>query len=103
MVKDPKVIKALDELDIDRADHKHLSDILDPDKSGDITVLELVTGLKRLRGEPKRSDIISIHLMIRSLHERVDEVLHEVKIWRRSMRSSRREDVRGSKLSPKAS
>merc|ERR1712129_202871 len=65
---------ALIELDIDPEDHKYLSDILDPDNSGTIGVLELVDGLQRLRGEPRRSDTIAIDLMVRSLQEKVDDI-----------------------------
>jgi len=66
--------QALLELDIDPEDNKYLSDILDPDNSGTIGVLELVDGLKRLRGSPRRSDIIAIDLMVRSLQEKVDDI-----------------------------
>jgi len=64
-VKDPYVIHALDELDIDRQDHARLSDILDPQNDGQIPVLDLIDGIRRLRGFPRRSDIITIDLMIR--------------------------------------
>lgn len=65
-------------LDVDSHDHRRLSDILDPDHSGTIGVLELIDGLNRLRGEPRRSDVVSIDLMVRSLQERVEEVLDRV-------------------------
>lgn len=66
--------RALDRLDIDPNDHAYLADILDPQNDGAITVQELVDGLKRLRGEPRRSDIITIDLMVRSLQGRIDEI-----------------------------
>jgi len=65
---------ALIELDIDPQDNKYLSDILDSDHGGTIGVLELVDGLKRLRGEPRRSDTIAIDLMVCSLQEKVDDI-----------------------------
>merc|ERR1711920_1120115 len=67
VVKDPAAIAALNNLDIDPGDHEFLADILDPDNSGEITIPELLDGIRRLRGEPRRSDIISVDLMIRSL------------------------------------
>jgi len=73
-----KVQKALDHLDIEPADHNRLSDILDPDHSGTIDALELVEGLGRLRGDPRRSDVVTCDLMIRSLQTKTDEVLAEV-------------------------
>lgn len=75
---DKKVAAALHDLDIDSNDYRRLSDILDPDHSGTVGVLELVEGLRRLRGAPRRSDVVSIDLMIRSLQERVEEVLEHV-------------------------
>jgi len=70
----PKIQEALRKLDIDMIEHAFLPDILDPQNDGYITVLELVDGLKRLRGEPRRSDIITIDLMVRSLQERIDDI-----------------------------
>jgi len=69
-----KTRDALDELDIEPQDHKRLSDILDPDHSGTIGVLELVEGLRRLRGEPRRSDVVCVDLMVRSMQEKVEEI-----------------------------
>merc|ERR1712194_58182 len=40
--KDEELRAALDALEIDRCDHMKLSDILDPDHSGTVGVLELV-------------------------------------------------------------
>merc|ERR1712139_4553 len=77
--KNHRIQEHLDALDIDKEDHKRLSDILDPDHSGTVGVLELVDGLKRLRGEPRRSDIVTVDLMVRALQEKVHEILDEVK------------------------
>jgi len=77
VVQSDNVINALDALDIDINDHKRLSDILDPDHSGDISVLELVEGLRRLRGTPRRSDVVTVDLMVRSMQVRVEEILEK--------------------------
>jgi len=79
--------QALHRLDIDPNDHAFLADILDPQNDGSISVLELVNGLKRLRGEPRRSDIISIDLMVRSLQERIDQ------IWKYTVQAGRESPV----------
>jgi len=71
IVREPAVRKVLIALDIDPDDHQYLSDILDPDNSGKIGIAELIDGLKRLRGGPRRSDIVSVDLMIRSLQQMV--------------------------------
>jgi len=77
LTSDPVVMRALDELDIDPEDNIYLADILDPDNGGSITVPDLITGIRRLRGVPRRSDIVTVDLMVRSLQERINE-LHEV-------------------------
>merc|ERR1712232_830487 len=100
VVKNPEAIDALNALDIDPEDHKILSDILDPDQSGEITVAELVQGLKRLRGEPRRSDIITVDLMVRSLQRKMDELQRTMKsmgkqFGLRSTRSTSRQGTIG--------
>jgi len=76
LVRCDAVKMSLNALDIDPADHKMLWDILDPDHSGRISMLELVNGLQRLRGVPRRSDTVTVQLMMRALQEQVDEI-HE--------------------------
>merc|ERR1712050_708623 len=71
LVQEEEAVEALDNLDIDPGDHPYLADILDPDQSGSIGIIELVDGLKRLRGEPRRSDIVTVDLMVRSLQSKV--------------------------------
>eukprot|EP00929_Paragymnodinium_shiwhaense_P114165 TRINITY_DN824_c0_g2_i2.p1 TRINITY_DN824_c0_g2~~TRINITY_DN824_c0_g2_i2.p1 ORF type:complete len:710 (-),score=132.97 TRINITY_DN824_c0_g2_i2:497-2626(-) len=71
---DEEVKEALDDLEIDPEDHEHLAVILDPDQGGSIAVIELIEGIKRLRGDPKRSDIVQIELMLRSIMRVVQEI-----------------------------
>eukprot|EP00928_Gymnodinium_smaydae_P061699 TRINITY_DN45729_c0_g1_i1.p1 TRINITY_DN45729_c0_g1~~TRINITY_DN45729_c0_g1_i1.p1 ORF type:complete len:600 (-),score=116.12 TRINITY_DN45729_c0_g1_i1:76-1875(-) len=73
--KDPVGIRALTALDIDAADREGLSEILDPDNGGTINVVELVEGIRRLRGEPRRSDIVIVNLMIRSIQKDISELM----------------------------
>eukprot|EP00929_Paragymnodinium_shiwhaense_P114174 TRINITY_DN824_c0_g6_i2.p1 TRINITY_DN824_c0_g6~~TRINITY_DN824_c0_g6_i2.p1 ORF type:complete len:614 (-),score=123.01 TRINITY_DN824_c0_g6_i2:218-2059(-) len=79
IAKDEEVSVALEELEVDPEDHDHLSVILDPDQNGSITVIELIEGIKHLRGEPKRSDIVQLDLMLRSVMGVVKEILVNVK------------------------
>jgi len=78
VVKDPEAIQALNDLDIDPEDHKYLADILDPDNGGSIRVCELIDGLRRLRGDPRRSDIVTVDLMIRSIQMQVGDIQAKV-------------------------
>lgn len=77
-IQDEEVVKALDELEIDAADHKYLFDILDNDNTGSILVTQLVDGLQRLRGDPRRSDIITVDLMIRSIQDQTNYLVEAV-------------------------
>lgn len=68
-IRDKNVLQALEKLEIDGADHRYLFDILDSDNTGSICAIELIDGLRRLRGNPRRSDIITIDLMVREIQE----------------------------------
>jgi hypothetical protein len=78
-IRDSEVVKALDDLEISRADHKVMFDILDNDNNGTIYMHQLVDGLRRLRGDPRRSDIISVDLMVRSIQEQTDALMESMK------------------------
>jgi len=78
MVNDTNAIDALNALDIDPEDHLYLSDILDPDNSGSIAIADFVDGIRRLRGDPRRSDIVSVDLMIRANQSMLDELMCKV-------------------------
>eukprot|EP00928_Gymnodinium_smaydae_P018327 TRINITY_DN16982_c0_g1_i2.p1 TRINITY_DN16982_c0_g1~~TRINITY_DN16982_c0_g1_i2.p1 ORF type:complete len:602 (-),score=119.15 TRINITY_DN16982_c0_g1_i2:7-1812(-) len=67
LAQDEVALKCLLDLDVVSEDVEHLSTILDPDNGGTIAVIELVEGIKKLRGDPRRSDIITVDLMIRSI------------------------------------
>merc|ERR1719362_519130 len=81
---DEQALHALTKLDIDPSDHNNLSDILDPGNTGSVSIVSLVDGLKRLRGEPRRSDIITVDLMIRSSQHKVDDIWQWTKQMHRS-------------------
>eukprot|EP00930_Biecheleria_cincta_P010376 TRINITY_DN11246_c1_g1_i1.p1 TRINITY_DN11246_c1_g1~~TRINITY_DN11246_c1_g1_i1.p1 ORF type:complete len:617 (+),score=98.52 TRINITY_DN11246_c1_g1_i1:101-1951(+) len=77
-VKDPEAINALNELDINPSDRARLSDIFDPDNGGTVQLSDVAAGIRRLRGDPRRSDIVCVDLMIRSLQSQMEHVLHAV-------------------------
>jgi Ca2+-binding EF-hand superfamily protein len=74
-IKDDEVVKVLEELEIDDADHMVLFDILDCDNTGSICLYQLIDGLKRLRGDPRRSDVITVDLMLRAVQEQTDQLI----------------------------
>mmetsp|Transcript_82520 Transcript_82520/g.231429 ORF Transcript_82520/g.231429 Transcript_82520/m.231429 type:complete len:665 (+) Transcript_82520:100-2094(+) len=76
--KAPGVVELLKDLDI--ADGDDCSDLfmtLDSDGDGVINVEELFEGIGRLRGDARRSDIISINLKMQRLHNDI-KILFEV-------------------------
>eukprot|EP00929_Paragymnodinium_shiwhaense_P005546 TRINITY_DN10770_c0_g2_i1.p1 TRINITY_DN10770_c0_g2~~TRINITY_DN10770_c0_g2_i1.p1 ORF type:complete len:694 (+),score=131.89 TRINITY_DN10770_c0_g2_i1:132-2213(+) len=70
----PIVIEALEDLDVDPEDHTHLADILDVEQSGNIAIIELLQGIKRLRGNPRRSDIVAIDLTCRAMQNTLKQI-----------------------------
>jgi len=85
--------RALTKLDIDPSDHKYLSDILDPENTGFVSTVSLVDGLKRLRGDPRRSDIITVDLMMRSHQKKLDDVWRWTKDIARNTISNNRDST----------
>jgi len=79
LVQNDAVIAALDELDINPLDRSRLTDIFDPDNGGTIALVDIAAGIRKLRGEPRRSDIINVDLMIRWMQGTVREILDIVK------------------------
>eukprot|EP00929_Paragymnodinium_shiwhaense_P099463 TRINITY_DN6111_c0_g2_i1.p1 TRINITY_DN6111_c0_g2~~TRINITY_DN6111_c0_g2_i1.p1 ORF type:complete len:655 (-),score=105.85 TRINITY_DN6111_c0_g2_i1:201-2165(-) len=71
---DPVVRAALEELDVDAEDHECLSEILDVDQNGSVVVIELLQAIRRLRGNPRRSDIVSVDLLCRSIQSTLKEM-----------------------------
>lgn len=68
----------LQDLDVPKEDHLDLFDICDADGSGVLSVDELVTGVKRLRGDPRRSDIVFVMLRINEALLEMQEMRAEV-------------------------
>merc|ERR1712039_787887 len=78
---DPLTKKCLRALDIDQDDQKQLAKILDADHKGSLNILQIINGLRRLRGTMRRSDTISVELVAQAVQEKVDalqETVHEI-------------------------
>eukprot|EP00928_Gymnodinium_smaydae_P001156 TRINITY_DN10423_c0_g4_i1.p1 TRINITY_DN10423_c0_g4~~TRINITY_DN10423_c0_g4_i1.p1 ORF type:complete len:297 (-),score=29.73 TRINITY_DN10423_c0_g4_i1:175-1065(-) len=63
----PEVQKIFYELDLADDDQHNLFETLDADGSGTIDMEEFCTGISKLRGDPCRSDIISINFLIQNV------------------------------------
>eukprot|EP00927_Polykrikos_kofoidii_P059188 TRINITY_DN5427_c0_g1_i5.p1 TRINITY_DN5427_c0_g1~~TRINITY_DN5427_c0_g1_i5.p1 ORF type:complete len:484 (-),score=75.51 TRINITY_DN5427_c0_g1_i5:80-1477(-) len=59
--------EVLCELDVAEEDQMDLFDTLDVDAGGSLDIEELITGIAKLRGDPRRADVISIGLTLRSM------------------------------------
>lgn len=57
----------LKDLDVCEEDRQHLFETLDADVSGTIDFEELLVGIEKLRGDARRSDIVSVNLKISTL------------------------------------
>jgi hypothetical protein len=95
---DPKVVGALNDLEIDESDHKYLFDILDNDNTGSIIISQLTDGLERLRGDPRRSDIICVDLMVRSIQQQTDFLVNAAKANVKNTSGSRKEADRNTAI-----
>jgi len=85
---DEGVADALVALDIDIADHFKVDNILDHDRTGKVNVMEALNGLQRLRGTSRRSDIISVELVLQGMQEQLTKLLGLMDPQELLMRSS---------------
>jgi len=68
VIQDPEVQTLMDNLDIP-PDRAGLFDIFDADCNGSLEVSELVQGLLKVRGEPRKSDMLAALLSVRALQD----------------------------------
>eukprot|EP00928_Gymnodinium_smaydae_P077725 TRINITY_DN6115_c0_g2_i1.p1 TRINITY_DN6115_c0_g2~~TRINITY_DN6115_c0_g2_i1.p1 ORF type:complete len:561 (+),score=88.89 TRINITY_DN6115_c0_g2_i1:118-1683(+) len=78
LINDEEMCKALANLDVQQADFYKLSDLLDPDNNGTITVAEFLDGVKMLRGDLRRSDTVNVDLMVRTMQEVAQTVERDI-------------------------
>ena len=84
-IKEPDAKEILDELDIHPQDRTRLSDIFDPDNGGTVALSDVAAGIRRLRGEPRRSDIVCVDLMIRTIQVQVGDTFSLMKAMAEKM------------------
>jgi len=83
VIKTEEVQHLLDGLDIAPEDRDDLFEILDADGNGELQIGEIIKGIRKLRGDARRSDVIAVTLAVNSVSERVQilqkTVLEEIK------------------------
>lgn len=62
-----RVKAVLEDLDISDEDQVDLFDTLDVDGGGTIDLNEMIVGISKLRGDARRSDIVGVGLVVRSI------------------------------------
>mmetsp|Transcript_43864 Transcript_43864/g.80132 ORF Transcript_43864/g.80132 Transcript_43864/m.80132 type:complete len:664 (+) Transcript_43864:85-2076(+) len=72
-LKDPEVHTILDDLDVPEEERLDIFEVLDANGNGTLQLEELIHGVIRLRGDPRRSDVVQVLLVIRSLQEEMQE------------------------------
>lgn len=71
--RDPGFCDLLSELDITPENQKDLFDTLDSDRGGSLDILEIIDGISKLRGDARKSDVVSILLSCRHITELLGE------------------------------
>merc|ERR1712228_539469 len=72
-------------LGISTEDIPDLFDTFDADDSGTMTIVELLKGVKKLRGDPRRSDVIGVSLVVQAIHDLVLEQSESIKVLGRRL------------------
>jgi len=68
-IEDDTVSALMDEIGLDEHNRMDLFDSMDADGDGTLEMLELVKGFIRMRGDVKKSDIITSRLVVRALQK----------------------------------
>mmetsp|Transcript_30385 Transcript_30385/g.69949 ORF Transcript_30385/g.69949 Transcript_30385/m.69949 type:complete len:642 (+) Transcript_30385:101-2026(+) len=86
---DPEVCAILDALDVPEEERLDIFEVLDANGNGTLQLEELINGVIKLRGEPRRSDTVHVLLVIQSLQEEMqtfrDTVLQQMQVLRSSV------------------
>merc|ERR1719265_112010 len=87
IMMDPEVQKILSDLDVPQDDRHGLFNVLDADRKGMLRIDELVGGIMMLRGTTRKSDVIQVSLMCRSMRRDLDLFRMEVLSMLQCLRS----------------
>jgi len=88
VIADPAVQQILEDLDVPAEDRMGLFDVLDADGGGTLGLDELISGIIRLRGEPRRSDVIHVGIVVRSIQDELKHIQEQASIQREQMITS---------------
>merc|ERR1711862_614462 len=77
--------RALSNLDIDPHDYSKLAQILDHEHRGAVDALDILNGLQRLRGITRRSDTISLALVVDGMQEKIEHITGLLASWQHAI------------------
>lgn len=77
-MKDPEMIDMLDELDIGTGDKAQIFDVLDCDRSRELEVEQVVSGLMALRGQTEKCDVVAVLLCLRWMTPLIQDMVCQV-------------------------
>jgi len=77
-LQDEEVCTILTALDVPEEERLDIFEVLDANGNGTIQLEELLNGVMKLRGDPRRSDVIHVLLVLRSLQEEMQEFKDDV-------------------------
>jgi hypothetical protein len=83
MAKDQRAQLIFHALELPPEDCESLFEIFDADGGGSLTLEEILRGIKKLRGDPRRSDVIAVALMMRATQEQLRTLGADVLALRR--------------------
>jgi hypothetical protein len=104
-LKDERVRHLFNDLDVDESNLIDLFDVLDADGGGTLQLEEIILGIAKLRGDARRSDVISVGLVLRSLQNSLQEfkdVATRVFTEHDRALASQQQQMLSMSLSPKA-
>jgi len=78
LLVDPDFREILRDLDIPDEEHIDLFDTFDIDGGGTLDLEELIQGIWKLRGDARRSDMVSVGLMVRNLQVAIHQLEEKV-------------------------
>eukprot|EP00927_Polykrikos_kofoidii_P019744 TRINITY_DN19254_c0_g5_i1.p1 TRINITY_DN19254_c0_g5~~TRINITY_DN19254_c0_g5_i1.p1 ORF type:complete len:628 (-),score=74.83 TRINITY_DN19254_c0_g5_i1:49-1932(-) len=84
LCKSKRFREILCELDVAAEDQEDLFDTLDVDVGGWLDAEELIMGISKLRGDPRRADVISVSLSLRSLQVSFQHFVTDVRSFMKS-------------------
>jgi len=70
----------LHDLELPPEEYETLFEVFDADGGGTLTIEEILQGIKELRGNPRRSDVVSIALRMRAVQEQLKRVEADVTV-----------------------